>query len=924
MRVKQTSKLQGVYAVVATALLVGCQPNTGVGDVKAAVAMAESGNLSGGIVALKGLLQSAPNNSEARLHLAKLLVRDGNFAEAEIELRKARQQGAPDNLVVPLLAQTLIQQRKLKTVLEEFSSINLSDALADAALKASHASALAMQGKPEDALALIDRSLVSAPTSAHLKLVRSRLLAGKGEVEAAQKLAREAASIPELKLESLLLSAALELHIGNSAAAESLYRKALEDDRLNLAARTALVTLLLNRKDVAAARKEFDAMEQVLPKHPQTYFLKTQFLLLDEKYAEARDILQQLMRQTIPTPAMLQVAGAVELQLGSLAQAESHLAKALAQQPALEAARRLLAATYLRGGQPQRALAVLQPLLQATTPHFDALTLAGDANLQLGDATAADALFRRAAAIRPNDVRIQTAIALAQISSGRAELGIESLQALTSRDEGTFADKALIATQTRRGEWQAALQAIDRLEAKEPKQANAAHLRGVVNMSRRDERAARDAFTEALRRQPDYLPSLTNLVRMDVRVGALAEARQRLDSVLTASKAAKPDLLLLNAELKIAENRPKEDVVATLEQSVKADPKYLSTRLSLLGYLLKKSDPKGAVAVAEAGLVELPDHPELLSALGQAQTAAGQTQQAIKTFSKLMQLSPGRTTPMVMLSDTYLAANEPDQALSVLRRAYELAPDEQVVVRSLIRLLMRRNDTDGALKIAKEQQTRYPGLANGFLLEADIHADRRNWSAALASLRTSLTKAKPGLAQSKIFSILKLSKRDAEAAEFAQDWVRQHPKDSDFAVFVGDWYISRSEWEAAEPWYQKAVEIDPSNGSSLNNLAWLMAKLKRPEAVKTAERAVVLAPQSANALDTLSFALLSIGQSKDAVAAAERALKISEQPSFRLTLAKALLASGRKSDALTQLKSLERLGTQFQAHKEVKELLSAQ
>jgi tetratricopeptide (TPR) repeat protein len=60
---------------------------------------------------------------------------------------------------------------------------------------------------------------------------------------------------------------------------------------------------------------------------------------------------QKLLQAAPENPLVLQTAGALELESGSLAQAERHLSKALQFEPRLLAARRLLAQTYLRSGQ---------------------------------------------------------------------------------------------------------------------------------------------------------------------------------------------------------------------------------------------------------------------------------------------------------------------------------------------------------------------------------------------------------------------------------------------------------------------------------------------------------------------------------------------------------------------------------------------
>ena len=84
-------------------------------------------------------------------------------------------------------------------------------------------------------------------------------------------------------------------------------------------------------------------------------------------------------------PMVLQLAGASEYQLGALPQAENLLAQAVKQSPGLPIATALLARLYVRSGQPDRALEVLQSALAAKEPAPEMLLIAGEAHLQAGN-----------------------------------------------------------------------------------------------------------------------------------------------------------------------------------------------------------------------------------------------------------------------------------------------------------------------------------------------------------------------------------------------------------------------------------------------------------------------------------------------------------------------------------------------------------
>lgn len=53
----------------------------------------------------------------------------------------------------------------------------------------------------------------------------------------------------------------------------------------------------------------------------------------------------------------------------------------------------------------------------------------------------------------------------------------------------------------------------------------------------------------------------------------------------------------------------------------------------------------------------------------------------------------------------------------------------------------------------------------------------------------------------------------------------------------------RDDWPAAEAYYRQVLELRPNQALALNNLAYLLVKLKKPGALPLAQRAVALAPR---------------------------------------------------------------------------------
>jgi len=104
------------------------------------------------------------------------------------------------------------------------------------------------------------------------------------------------------------------------------------------------------------------------------------------------------------------------------------------------------------------------------------LLIAGEAHLLAGNPEQADQAFARAAQIAPNSARTRTAVALNQIGKGKATEGLTELESISSKDSGTSADLALVASHLRRHDLAKATQAVEVLVRKRPDSAAAHNL----------------------------------------------------------------------------------------------------------------------------------------------------------------------------------------------------------------------------------------------------------------------------------------------------------------------------------------------------------------------------------------------------------------------------------------------------------------
>jgi putative PEP-CTERM system TPR-repeat lipoprotein len=549
------------------------------------------------------------------------------------------------------------------------------------------------------------------------------------------------------------------------------------------------------------------------------------------------------------------------------------------------------------------------------------LALAGQAHLQSGNLQEAEAMFAAAVKLKPEDVQLRTAIALTDLVKGNSEAAFDALQAIAAKDSGETADLALISAHLRRQEYDAALAATELLEKKSPAKPLASHLRGLALRGKGDLAGARAAFEAALRIEPGNFASVASLASLDLLDNKPEAARQRIESAIKSNpKNTGARMALLDVMARQAA-KP-EELLAAIDEAIKAAPTDAAPHLAKIAHLLRMNDVKAAASAAQNAMAALPQHPEVLDAAGLALSKAGDEQQAIAAFNKLVAVVPRSALPHLRLSDVHAKRGDVAAAAASLNRAFEAAPESAEVHRRLLEQGRSTKDFKPVLAAAKELQKRFPGSAGGFLLEGDAEAARKAWPAALAAYRAGLKKPDAaGRPQRLVYVALRASGDEAAAERFSADWLRSNPKDVAFREHLGSEAILRKDFASAERHFREVVALRPRHAAAMNNLAWLMAERGEKGAVEAAEKALALTPGAAPVMDTLAKALAAEGQLGRAIEIQKKALVVMPgRQTYRLNLARLYLKADQKAEARAELETLAKLGDKFAFKAEVDEL----
>lgn len=919
---RRSGRLVAVIATAAAILSSSCGGDSFEDYLASAKEFVARNEPAAATIQLRNALLKRPDSGEARFLLGNALLSSGDLAGAEIELGKAADAEYPKEQVAPLLARLLLIQQKPKLLVERFSSVHLDSPRAEADLQTSLSAAYEMLGNRKRSQETLDEAFKHVPDFPQALVLKSRLAARDGDLEGALALIDKALSGNPALAEAWRLKGDYLVNArAPTAEAIGAYRKALEVRKNDPGAYRGILDVLIAGQDFAGARAEIEAMHKVLPGHPET--LRGDLLLAyhGKNFVRAREIGQQLLKLTPDNTQALFLAGAAEYELQSLVKAESLLGKALMQAPDLLLARRMLVQTYLRTGQPGKAIDLLSPMLQGQAGDAETLSMAGEAYLQKGDLKKAEQLFKQAARSDAAPARGKTVLAMAAIGRGNVQEGVEQLKAVAASDAGTGADVALIRIHLRRGEVDKALVAIDGFERKTAGKPYAENLRGIVLLAKNDVAGARRHFEQALSVDPAYFPAAATLSTLDLAEKKTDVAARRFDSVLAADpknyRAA-----IAKAEVRERGGAPVGEIVDLLASAVKIDPDAIAPRLALVDFHIRHRDLKSAASAAEEGVTRIPGNPEILDALGRVQLLTGSTHQAVQTYLRMVERAGQSPISHLRLAEAYVAANNLAAAEASVRRAIELAPDFAPAQKRLVELLMATKRPKLAMDMARALQKTHAADPVGDLLEGDIHAADRRWDAAAKAYRSGLAKQATSDLAIRLHVALQAAGDSAGASRFAADWARGRSDDIMFITHLGDEAAVRGDYQNAGARYAEVLRYRPEDPQILNNLAWVTHKQSKSGALAYAEKAVLLDPSNPGYLDTLAAILEQENQLPRAMQVQQKAVDLAPgSPVLRLRLVKLCVKAGEKQRARSHLDLLLRHTEPFPGDSEVQPLL---
>lgn len=502
---------------------------------------------------------------------------------------------------------------------------------------------------------------------------------------------------------------------------------------------------------------------------------------------------------------------------------------------------------------------------------------------------------------------------------------------------------ALIEAQLKRGEINAALQQIEESILKYPKAAEIYYAKSLLYAQARNFEVAILAAKQALTHDPDNLGFANHLLELYKSSGDLDAAVGLLDEVIETKpnnpQIYREKIMLLHAAKKseaslqvyevVKSKFGESDTLDVLKAEILMDLKKEDEAIELLtkwrekkspirqvysslAYIyLDKKKPKEALPILEEGIQHSKDDllymdlADVYVALKKNESAYSNLQKAFA--SKQINFAEKHRAMMNVLNDKgALSMVQKQDLANSLVLNHPRIPDSHMFKGDL---LWQKGELEEAKSLYLTTVSMQPQHVDAWRKLINVEIAMNDLDNAISDGQEAL-KYNPGNVVLTYFvGVAYMIKKDSlNARQFLEGALNQSSNESPFVQSMiygslGDLYHELKLESASDVAYEEAIQLDSTNVSAMNNLAYYLSLRKKDldKAASYAKKAVSLDPQSGTFQDTYAWVLFQQGEYSQALHWIEEAIKNSSESAVLYDhYGDILIKSGKTKDAIKQ------------------------
>lgn len=696
------------------------------------------------------VIEDDPKHVKARVKMGELYLVSGapDKVEEMVEQIVTLDPKNPDGIV--LRGSVKAQKGDLAGALEDAEkAIALApDNVNAAALTAS----LYVRRKESDrAIEVLKASIAKNPTNTALRTALAKVYFDAGKKSEAETELAAMVKADPTSLAAHLQHATFLIGIDRVDDAEKALRGALtavgEKDRT--AVKLALAEFLSTKRGKDKAIGELEQWVKADPKVYELRFALGSLYAINNNFPKAKEIFQAIVKDDDIGPQGL----SARTKLASIALAEKD--NALADK-------------------------LVGEVLKENGRDIDALTLRGQISMSKQDYVTAIGDFRAVSKEQPNNTRVTRLLARAHFLNKEPELARDTLkkaidaapqdldlradyvqilaqggdvpgvvtqlkEVLKISPNNFVALETLFKAHASKQDWASATQTATQLKEAYPDRPHGDYFSGLVKQAQKDFEGSIVDFDAALKKAPDAVEPLSQMVKSFLALKQVDKAMARLDEII-AAQPKNPVAANLKGELQLLSGKT-DEAVALFKQAAAINPKWPVPYSNMASAHERAQKGDEAIAALKEGITATEGAPALTLALASIYERLGKVDDAIAQYEQALEKAPdalvvANNLAMLLIDhkpdsfdrakkliEPLKAANNPafldtvgwvqfktgdvDAAIPNLEQAVKAAPEASVLQYHLGMAYLKKGNKAGAteaLKKAVESKEAYTGL----------------------------------------------------------------------------------------------------------------------------------------------------------------------------------------------------------------------
>jgi len=435
--------------------------------------------------------------------------------------------------------------------------------------------------------------------------------------------------------------------------------------------------------------------------------------------------------------------------------------------------------------------------------------------VRLGRTGAGIRELEKALAMKPGDGSAQMNLALAYQQSGQAAKALPlfaKLEATAHAEKHPLALSVLVPyarALAASGQIPAAIARMKEAAGSDPHNAELQDELGSLFAQRQDWPSAEEAFSAALKSNPDFAMAHLHL-------GLTRKAVQQTGAMEELARAYQlvPDNALIATEYgrALAGAGQDEQAIPVLEHAAKIDPASMAAAYQLGLALQRANRLDEAIALLQKVAAVEPQNAEVLTNLGMALCQVQKAKDAVPILQRAATLTPENPTAHQDLAAAFIQLNQIEDAVEQLHAALKLSPDAPQLHYNLGLALKMQDDAAGAIPELEIAAKLDPSAPEPPYVLGVLYMQVGRYVEAAQELNASL-KLRPenGDGWATLGSVYSKLDKLPEAVSALQEAIRQLPRQPDSHLTLAAVLAKQNQPAAATEERKKAADLMRAN-----------------------------------------------------------------------------------------------------------------